>query len=69
MDSFELGDIDAGLDLTADSALGDLHTDCCDHSDSFSQSLIAAHIAHGMDPVQAALQARLDAPLIEPFLP
>jgi len=52
MDGFDLGDLDSGLDLTADSALGDLHPDCCDQSDSFSQSLIAAHVANDMNPMQ-----------------
>ncbi len=69
MDGFDLGDIDSRLDLTADSGLGDLLSDCCDRGHNLTQSLITAHVANGMDPMQAALQAQLEAPLIEPFLP
>jgi len=52
MDDFDLGDIDSGLDLTADSALSDLHHNRCDQHDSLTQSLLAAHIANGMDPMR-----------------
>lgn len=72
MDSFEFGDIDngldSGLDLNSESLLSHPQHDLCSDGNSFSDSLIAAHIAHGMDPVQAAMQARLDAPLIEPLI-
>ena len=34
----------------------------------FTQAITAAHIVHGMDPLQAALQAELQAPLVNPWL-
>ena len=30
--------------------------------------LAVSHISQGMDPLQAALESQLEAPLIEPFL-
>jgi hypothetical protein len=33
-----------------------------------SQQLTVAYVAQGMDPSQAALQAQLEAPLLEPYL-
>lgn len=36
--------------------------------DGLTQSLAIAHVAHGMDPLQAALQAQLEAPLLGPIL-
>lgn len=37
-------------------------------SSDLTQALTAAHVSQGMDPLQAVLQAQLQAPLIEPFL-
>ena len=34
----------------------------------FTQAIAAAHIVDGMDPLQAALQAELQAPLVNPWL-
>ena len=34
----------------------------------FTQAIAAAHIDHGMDPLQAVLQAELQAPLVNPWL-
>jgi len=34
----------------------------------FTQAIAAAHIVHGMDPLQAVLQAELQAPLVNPWL-
>jgi len=36
--------------------------------DGLTQSLAIAHVAHGMDPLEAALQAQLEAPLLGPLL-
>ena len=35
---------------------------------SLHQQLTVAYVAQGMDPAQAALQAQLQAPLLEPYL-
>ena len=36
--------------------------------EALSQSLATAHVANGMDPLDAALQAQLEAPLVHPLL-
>lgn len=41
----------------------------CQTGDGLAEALAVAHVAHGMDPLDAALQAQLDAPLMKPFLP
>lgn len=33
-----------------------------------TEALTAAHVSQGMDPLHAALEAQLQAPLIQPFL-
>ena len=38
------------------------------HSGDLTHALAVAHVAHGMDPLSAGLQAQLDAPLLQPFL-
>ena len=38
----------------------------CHHD--FTQAIAAAHIGHGMDPLEAVLQAELQAPLVNPWL-
>ena len=38
----------------------------CHHD--FTQAIAAAHIVHGMDPLEAVLQAELQAPLVNPWL-
>jgi hypothetical protein len=42
-------------------------TDCTCKTD-LADMLTAANISQGMDPLQAALDAQLQAPLIQPFL-
>ena len=42
-------------------------TDCCCAAD-LTDMLTVANISNGMDPLQAALDAQLQAPLIQPFL-
>jgi len=44
-----------------------LATDCQCTPD-ITDMLTVANISHGMDPLQAALDAQLQTPLIEPFL-
>jgi hypothetical protein len=75
MDGFDVGLEHSGLD--ANSALGHgsaldhgchgLHDGMnhADHHDSLIESLTVAHVANGMDPLEALLQARLQAPLIQ----
>lgn len=38
---------------------------CCD---TLEQQLVAGHVANGMDPIEASIQATLQAPLIESLL-
>lgn len=40
----------------------------CSYSPDLADLLTVANISQGMDPLQAALDARLQAPLIHPFL-
>ena len=41
---------------------------CCSGMPGLDELLTVANISQGMDPLQAALEAQLQAPLIEPFL-
>ena len=41
---------------------------CCSSMPDLDELLTVANISQGMDPLQAALEAQLQAPLIEPFL-
>jgi hypothetical protein len=47
-------------------------TDALSHDISctpdLTQSLTVGHVVHGMDPLQAVLEAQLQAPLIQPLL-
>jgi len=77
MDGFDVGFDHGGFDThgalghggALDSGCHCLHDgiDCADHHDSLIESLTVAHVANGMDPLEAALQARLQAPLIQPL--
>jgi hypothetical protein len=40
----------------------------CSCIPDLSDMLTVSYISQGMDPLQAALEAQLQAPLIEPFL-
>lgn len=59
MNSFDFcpSQFDLGLSHSPDCLAPDLET-----------MLTASHISQGMDPLQAALESQLEAPLIEPFL-
>ena len=72
MDTFDINghpsgfDLDPQLDGTAALTPDGLaHHGCLQ---DLTQALALAHIAQGMDPTAAVLQAQLDAPLIQPFL-
>ena len=41
---------------------------CSSGMSGLDELLTVANISQGMDPLQAALEAQLQAPLIEPFL-
>ena len=41
---------------------------CCSGMPALDELLTVTNISQGMDPLQAALEAQLQAPLIEPFL-
>ena len=41
---------------------------CCSGMPGLDELLTVANISQGMDPLQAALEAQLQATLIEPFL-
>ena len=41
---------------------------CCSGMPDLDELLTVANISQAMDPLQAALEAQLQAPLIEPFL-
>jgi len=45
----------------------DLHSNC-ECSPNLVDALTVAHISNGIDPLQALLDAQLQAPLIKPFL-
>ncbi len=68
MDTFDL--IESGLEQGHDLGHHDAFLNGQEGCDAalLSTSLAAAHIANGMDPAAAALQARLDADLIGPLL-
>lgn len=70
MDSFELIDTGADTGLSAAHAIeaAACHQPLTASGDHLLESLAVAHIANGMDPAAAALQARLDAPLLRPLL-
>ncbi|NDG74386.1 MAG: hypothetical protein EBX49_03420 [Synechococcaceae bacterium WB8_1B_136] len=55
------------FDPTASQLPPHLTSDCSCNSD-LTEALTLAHVSQGMDPLQAALEAQLQAPLIEPFL-
>lgn len=59
MNSFDysFGQLDSGFLPTPDCLAPDLET-----------ILTVSHISQGMDPLQAALESQLEAPLIEPFI-
>ena len=40
----------------------------CSCTPDLTDMLTVAHISQGMDPLQAALEAQLQTPLIQPFL-
>jgi hypothetical protein len=40
----------------------------CSCTPDLTEALTLAHVSQGMDPLQAALEAQLQAPLIQPFL-
>jgi len=40
----------------------------CDCNPNLVDALTVAHISNGVDPLQALLDAQLQAPLIKPFL-
>jgi hypothetical protein len=67
MDSFELDGIGSDLELMREPCLCDHNV--CAHQDTFSPSLSTAHVANGMDPIQASMHVLLDAAPIEPLLP
>jgi len=55
--------------LNSNSSLPcNLATDDRQCTPDLTDMLTVANISHGMDPLQAALDAQLQAPLIEPFL-
>ncbi len=58
------------MDIFAASSLHPLldPTASCPCSPDLTEALTIAHVSKGMDPLQAVLEAQLQAPLIEPFL-
>jgi hypothetical protein len=40
----------------------------CSCIPDLTDMLTVAHVSQGMDPLQASLEAQLQAPLVEPFL-
>jgi hypothetical protein len=40
----------------------------CNCSSDLTEPLTLAHVSQGMDPLQAVLEAQLQAPLIQPLL-
>jgi hypothetical protein len=67
MESFELDRIGSDLDLMREPCL--CNHNVYAHQDTFSPSLSTAHVANGMDPIQASMHVLLDAALIEPLPP
>lgn len=58
MDWFDHNAIDPSQSFTADFG--------CEPD--ITQALTVAHVVQGMDPLQAVLEAQLQAPLIQPLL-
>lgn len=58
------------MDLFDSSPLhGSLDTSpACDCTPDLTNMLTVAHVSQGMDPLQAALEAQLQTPLLQPFL-
>ena len=63
MDSFDV----PGQPLADSGCFTSCHTGHLDEA-CLPQALAIAHMANGMDPLAAGLQARLDAPLLKPGL-
>ena len=63
MDGFDV----PGQPLADSGCMTSCHTGHLDEA-GLSQALAIAHVAEGMDPLAAGLQAQLDAPLLQPFL-
>ena len=55
------------MDLNAIQPALDFMPECSCNPD-LTQALTVAHVSQGMDPLQAALEAQLQAPLIQPLL-
>lgn len=53
---------------TSDLYSAQIPDPCCSGMPDLDELLTVANISQGMDPLQAALEAQLQAPLIEPFL-
>lgn len=53
---------------TSDFYSAQIADPCCSGMPDLDELLTVANISQGMDPLQAALEAQLQAPLIEPFL-
>ena len=53
---------------TSDLYSAQIADPCCSGMPGLDELLTVANISQGMDPLQAALEAQLQAPLIEPFL-
>ena len=53
---------------TSDLYSAQIADPCCSGMPNLDELLTVANISQGMDPLQAALEAQLQAPLIEPFL-
>lgn len=53
---------------TSDLYLSQIADPSCSGMTGLDELLTVANISQGMDPLQAALKAQLQAPLIEPFL-
>ena len=59
MNSFDFSDFDQSFDSQVSES-------CCEFD--LAQALSLNYIAQGVDPMQAVLEAQLQAPLIKPFL-
>ena len=53
---------------TSDLYSAQIADPCCSGMPGLDELLTVANISQGMDPLQAALEAQLQAPLIAPFL-
>ena len=54
--------------VTNSHLANDLMGTDCGYTADLTDMLTVANISQGMDPLQAALDAQLQAPLIQPFL-